>query len=205
LNGIARSPRTGGLCVAVCSAVIWIALSGRRPLWLDEIQQLLITRQPSVSLLISAVPQNSGASPLGYLVQQFALQVTGYSVRLARLPEALFDGAAVFVVFLLACELGLESPWISAVAFALFPMITRYSTESRVYMITLFWPVLATYIYVKMTQRPVTQIVVWYTVVMVAAIYSQPYAASVGVAHVLWSLSRQREETNDLRYSCPKF
>jgi hypothetical protein len=63
-----------------------------------------------------------------------------------------------------------------------------------VYTISLFWSVLATYIYVKMTQRPVTQIVVWYTVVMVAAVYSQPYAASVGVAHVLWSLSRKEKK-----------
>ena len=193
-NATARSPWTGGLCVAVCSTLIWIALSGLRPLWLDEIQQLLITRQPSVSRVISAVPQSSGASPLGYLVQQFALQVTGYSLRLARLPEALFGGAAVFVVFLLARELDVESPWISAVAIALFPMITRYSTESRVYMIALFWSVLATYIYVKMTQRPVTQIALWYTVVMVAAIYCQPYAASVGVAHVLWSLAQKAKK-----------
>lgn len=57
------------------------------------------------------------------------------------------------MVFLLTCELDVESPWISAVVFALFPMITRYATESRVYMIGLFWSVLATYIYMKMTRR----------------------------------------------------
>lgn len=110
-----------------------IALSGVLPLWLDEILQIRETRDTSVTAMIGRLPRNSGAAPLGYLVQQAALRITGYSVRMARLPAAVFAAATVFTVGLLAAALGVRYGWLAAAVFAVLPATLRYATESRVY------------------------------------------------------------------------
>jgi 4-amino-4-deoxy-L-arabinose transferase-like glycosyltransferase len=178
-----------GLVVSTIFVAVAIALASIRPLWIDEILQLLTTRQSSVAQLIVEVPRNPGASPLGYLIQQGSLRLTGYSVTAARLPEALFSGAAVFMVALLAGELGLRRRWISASLFAIFPLTLRYASESRVYAPALFFSVLATYIYVRIARRPSVWLVAAYALALTAAVYTQPFAASVGLAHVAWSMT----------------
>jgi 4-amino-4-deoxy-L-arabinose transferase-like glycosyltransferase len=183
------------LAVSTIFIAVAVALSGIRPLWIDEILQLLTTRQSSVAQLIVEVPRNPGAAPLGYLIQQGSLQLTGYSVRAARLPETLFGGAAVFMVALLAGELGLRRRWISAFLFAIFPLTLRYASESRVYAPALFFSVLATYIYVRITQRASAWLVAAYALALTAAVYTQPFAASVGLAHFAWSIAGKDRKT----------
>ncbi|MSV35938.1 MAG: hypothetical protein EXQ47_10130 [Bryobacterales bacterium] len=141
------TPVRSGLAAAAIFFLIASALSGVLPLWLDEILQLRETRNTSTAEMLATVPRNSGAVPLGYLVQQAVLKITGYSARWARLPAMLFGSAAVFLVALLAAELGFTRPWLSAAVFAAFPVTLRYATEARVYSQALFFSVLATLIY----------------------------------------------------------
>jgi hypothetical protein len=176
------------LITATLSLVVAVSLCGIRPLWLDEILQLLETRQPSVAGMMAGLPCNAGAAPLGYIVQQEALKVTGYSIRRARLPAALFAAAAVFVVACLGMGLGLQHSWAAAVIFAAFPLTLRYATESRVYSQALFFSALATLLYVHLTERPGRARAVVYCLALTAAAYTQPYSASVGFALVLWSV-----------------
>ena len=129
------------LLVALVFLCVAIGLSGVLPLWLDEIMQLTKTRGASTAEVIAAVKLNAGATPLGYVVQQESLRLTGYSVRRARFPSALFETAAVFTVALLGDELGLEFPWLGAALFAAFPLTLRYATESRIYSQALFFSV----------------------------------------------------------------
>src|SRR5271154_5838822 len=98
----------GALLATALFAVTVIWVLGTRPLWLDEILQLIETRDTSTAQMISRLPRNSGAVPLGYLVQHFSLKLTGYSIRRARLPAALFGIATVFGVALLAGEMGVR-------------------------------------------------------------------------------------------------
>jgi 4-amino-4-deoxy-L-arabinose transferase-like glycosyltransferase len=173
--------------VALLFAGIAVVLSAVRPLWVDEILQLMETRQASAAWMIADIPRNPGASPLGYLVQQAWLRITGYSVVRARLTPALFGGASVLVVVLLAEELRLLRPWIAGAVFASFPLTLRYATESRGYAQALFFSVLATLLHVRLGKRPGWPLVGGSCLALTAAVYTQPYAASVGVGHVLWS------------------
>src|SRR5712671_2908958 len=101
------TPVRGGLITATAFLVAAIAVSGVLPLWLDEIMQLIETRKTSAAEMLGTVSSsNAGAAPLGYLVQQSSLRITGYSVRRARWPAALFGCAVVFAVALLGAELG---------------------------------------------------------------------------------------------------
>jgi 4-amino-4-deoxy-L-arabinose transferase-like glycosyltransferase len=172
--------------VFLCAA---IGLGGVLPLWLDEIMQLTKTRGASTAEVIAAVKLDAGATPLGYIVQQESLRLTGYSVRRARLSSALFGAAAVFTVALFGAELGLELPWLGAALFAAFPLTLRYATESRIYAQALFFSVLATLIYVRFTKRPSWLLAASYCLALILTVYTLPYAVFVGLAHVIWSLA----------------
>jgi hypothetical protein len=80
--------------------------------------------------------------------------------------------------------------------FAAFPLTLRYATESRVYSQALFFSVLSTLLHVRLAKRPGWGVAGAYCLALTAAIYTHPYAASVGVAHVLWSaVWRNRRST----------
>jgi 4-amino-4-deoxy-L-arabinose transferase-like glycosyltransferase len=106
---------------------------------------------------------------------------------------AMFGSASVLLVALLARELGLRWPWLAASLFAIFPLTFRYATESRVYSQALFLSALATLLYMRAVKRPHWVWAIGYGLVLTAAIYTQPFAGSVGIAHVLWALM-QREK-----------
>jgi len=184
-------PYKDGASVALVFMLVAAALVEARPLWLDEILQLMMTRMPSAGEMLGEIPKNLGASPLGYLIQQATLRVTGFSMAYARLPEVLFGGGAVFIVALLADALGMRWPWVSASLFALFPLTLRYADESRIYAPALFFSVLATYLYLRMAKSPRLWTATPYTLALVAAVYTQPYALSVGLAHVAWSATEK--------------
>jgi hypothetical protein len=169
--------------VAAVFLVIALALGGTLPLWLDEIIQLQETRNTTPAQLIDSLPHTPGGAPLGYLIQQTSMRVTGYSVRAARFPSALFVAGAVFFTGMIAAELGVTWPWLAAAIFALFPETLRYACESRVYAQALLFSTLATWLFLR---RHLTL----YTLALIAAIYTQPYAIFVGVAHLAWERGR---------------
>lgn len=182
------------LLVAGPYLVLSLWLSGVRPLWLDEILQLMDTRQPSAAALMANLPMHHvGSAPLGYLTQQAALKVTGYSLRRARLTAAIFGAAAVVATMLLAAELGLAGGWAASIILAAFPLTIRYGSEGRMYSQALFFSVLATWLYVRLTKRPGWLMAAAYAAALALAVHTQPYAAAGGLAHVLWSFAcRQR-------------
>src|SRR6185312_9427468 len=124
-----------------------------------------------------------GGAPLGYLIQQTSLRVTGYSARSARFPSALFVAGAVFFTGMIATELGLTWSWLAAAIFALFPETLRYACESRVYSQALLFSTLATWLFLR-------RYITLYTLALIAAIYTQPYAIFIGFAHLAWKRRR---------------
>ena len=187
--------RRSALLIAATFVSIAIPVSTIRPLWLDEILQLIETRQTSVIHLILSVRQTPGAAPLGYLVQHVAMRVTGYSTLLARLPSALFEAAAVVFVTLIARQCGLKRPWCAAAIFACFPQTLRYATESRIYAQALFLSVLATYCYLRLLTSPTRRAAVRYGLALTLAVYTHPYAIFVGVSHVIHAVICQARRT----------
>lgn len=185
----------GALLTAAVFMILAIVLAGVLPLWLDEILQLIETRHTSTAEMIRHLPHNTGAAPLGYLLQQATLRITGYSIRRARLPAAVLASAAVFAVALLGAELGLKHAWMAAAIFAAFPLSLRYATESRVYSQALFLSTVATLIYTRFAKRPTWTYAGAYSLVLTAAAYTQPYSACVGLAHFLWSIVCRERKT----------
>jgi 4-amino-4-deoxy-L-arabinose transferase-like glycosyltransferase len=190
------SPARSAILAAVLFAAIAIPLSAVRPLWLDEILRLIETRRPSTIAMLDSLRQTPGAVPLGYIVQRAVVRIGGYSRVVERLQAVLFGAGAVFIVALLGTELGLRRGWQAAVIFAVFPMTLRYATESGVYSQALFFSVLATLLHVRLAhallaKRPAVALAGPYCLAVTAAVYTQPYSLSVGLAHLLWSCIRR--------------
>ena len=185
----------GALLTAAIFLAIAIPVASIRPLWLDELLQLVETRQPSTARMIMDMRQTPGSAPLGFLVQHEALKIAGYSVVLARLPAAFFGAAAVFLVALLGTEFDLRRGWLAGAIFGLFPLTLRYAAESRVYSQALFLSVLATYLYLHLAERPRPGIAALYWLALTAAVYTQPYALCAGIAPLLCSVIRRERRT----------
>src|SRR5450631_505949 len=65
-------------------------LSERLSLWVDEVIQLVGTRDsPDLGALLRWVAINPGGVPLGYLTQHWAIETLGFSASSARLPSIL--------------------------------------------------------------------------------------------------------------------
>ncbi len=194
--------RVAGISACGAVAAIFllaaIALSGVLPLWLDEITQLHQTKNTTPSQLIASLPTQPGAAPLGYLVQQAALRVTGYSLRWARFPSALFMAGTVLLVGILGAQLGLRRPWLAAAVFALFPLTLRYACESRVYAQALFFSALATVLFVGVAQSPTALRLAAYAIALAAGIYSQTFAVFSGFAHLAWAARGTNRKTTAL-------
>ncbi|MBV8906421.1 MAG: glycosyltransferase family 39 protein [Acidobacteriia bacterium] len=184
--------RRHALVVAAAFVALATSLSTVRPLWLDEVLQLIETRKASARELITDIQSIPGAVPLGFLVQQAQLRITGYSLVRARLTAALFGGASLYIVVLLAAEAGLLRPWSAGLIFAFFPLTLRYATESRVYSQALFFSALATLLQVRLSNRPGRRLAIAYSLALSAAVYTQPYAVFVSVAHLIWLAGRRR-------------
>jgi len=180
---------------AVCFLALAMPLAAVRPLWLDEILQLMDTRQPSATELMARLPlHDPGSAPLGYLAQQTALKLTGYSDWRARLPAVLFGAAAIFLTAILGAELGLRSGWRSAALLAVFPLTLRYGTEARMYSQALFFSALASWIYMRLARDPGWALAVAYWLALLACVYTQPYSISVGLAHFWWSVAQRQRK-----------
>lgn len=75
--------------IAVYAALVFASRAGTAPLWLDELQQLVLRRE-SVAALLQWVQSNPRASPLPYLAQRAVVDLFGTSAYVVRLPAALF-------------------------------------------------------------------------------------------------------------------
>lgn len=182
------SPLRTPLLVTAIFFVVAIVVSGVLPLWLDEILQLVETRNTTPRQLIHLLPRHPGASPLGYLFQQAIFHTAGYSVRLARFPSALFAGGTVLLTGILGSQSGLKSRWLGSALFAFFPLTLRYACESRTYAQALFFSSLASVLFVRLAKKPDWPTVTAYCLALTAAVYTQPYAILVGAAHILWAI-----------------
>ncbi len=81
----------------IAYALILLAAVSIRPLWVDEVVQLLITTSSSVSSMIRSIPINPGATPLGYLTQHPFVRAFGLSAFSESLSVNCFQSDLLLV------------------------------------------------------------------------------------------------------------
>jgi uncharacterized membrane protein len=149
-----------------------------RPLWLDEVLQLIATSSPSVDDFMQSMgSRNPGAAPLGYLTQRPFVLAGGTSALWARLPSAMFSILSCWVLLRICREL--KMPELAVLASGLFmviPLQFRYAIEGRPYSEALCFSLLAVLAFLKMMSGPTMSWSILCVLAIVAALYTQPYA-----------------------------
>ena len=156
-----------------------LACLSLRPLWLDEVLQLAGTMTSSVAALLRWIPYNIGASPLGYLVQRPFVLAAGPSPFWARLPAAAFSvaGCVATVGLCRALDLPRRAWLFSLLLFVIVPSQFRYAVEARPYSQALWLSILSMVLLLDLLKSPTTTKFGIFTLVNVAALYTQPYSA----------------------------
>jgi hypothetical protein len=197
-----RSSRALWIVLAVYGICL-LALLTVRPLWLDEILDLIGASKPNLGALLEYVPRNSGGVPLGYLVQFVGIKVLGFSVFAGRLPSAIFSLIAAVGLALLAKRMRLRWPVMAVAIFAILPFQLRYAVEARVYSQALCLSVWSTVIFLWIVERPRPLRAAVYSLCVGLAIYTQPFALFVPLAHLIWAclFLRESQRRSVLTYS----
>lgn len=178
------------LAALVCSAV--------RPLWMDEVFQLVTTSaQSAEEFMRNMGTTNPGAAPLGYLTQRPFVLAAGPVNLWVRISSVLFSLLSCWALARICREL--RMPRITLLATVLFmamPLQLRYATEGRPYEEALAFSLLAILGVLRLTENPSVLGAVLSVLAMVAALYSQPYAILNVAAVVLWSTIRIAKKSN---------
>lgn len=159
-------------------AVSLLVAGSRLSLWLDEVIQLLSTRDQGFHTMIVAIASDPGQVPFGYLVQSEFLHWAGFSALAARLPS--------IACALISCRILSRISNFAAVIFALLPLHFRYACEARPYEMALCASVVALWIFIKLDQRWSAGWQVAYTLLLIAGLYCQPYSIFPAVGCLLW-------------------
>ncbi len=147
-------------------------------LWLDEVIQLIGTRDMPAGKLLHYIGHDPGQAPLGYFIQKACLFVFGFSKLSARLPSILFAVVACLVFT------RLSKP--GTLLFATIPMVMRYATEARPYAIALCLSVLAIYFFERWSTTQTVTSYIAFAACLMAGMYAQPYSIFIGAAVTIW-------------------
>jgi uncharacterized membrane protein len=172
-----------------CYALIALACAAMRPLWLDEVLQLIATSSHNVDAFMQSMgSRNPGAAPLGYLTQLPFVLAGGTSPLWARLPSVLFSIVSCWALLGICRELKL--PHVTLLATVLFmaiPLQFRYATEGRPYSEALAFGLLAVVAFLKLSARFSVPAAALCVLAIVAALYTQPYAILTVGGVILWT------------------
>jgi hypothetical protein len=181
-----------------CYFVAALACSAARPLWMDEVFQLVATSaQTADDFMRNMGSTNPGAAPLGYLTQRPFVLAAGGANLWVRLPSILFSIISCWALARICREL--RMPQISLLATVLFmamPLQLRYATEGRPYSEALAFSLLAILVFLKLTISPSVPMTILCILAIVAAIYTQPYAILNVSAVVFWATITNAKKGN---------
>jgi mannosyltransferase len=178
------------LIVIAAYAALVFAVLGITPLWLDELQQLVLGRA-SVADLMQWVQLNPGASPLPYLAQRGVVDLFGTSAFAVRIPAALCSiaGAAVFAA--LCGRFGIRSPaWATALFLAL-PLQFRYALEARGYSQGLLCALGSLLLLLRARERGTVGAAALYGASVALGLYSQPLTILPVFGALFWTIGER--------------
>ena len=171
-----------------CYALAALACVELRPLWLDEVLQLIATSSRSVDdFMRSMGSRNPGAAPLGYLTQRPFVLVGGASALWARFPSVLFSILSCWALLRICREL--KMPDVAVLATGLFmviPLQFRYASEGRPYSEALCFSLFAVLAFLKLMSGASVRAACFCVLAITAALYTQPYSILTVCGVIFW-------------------
>jgi 4-amino-4-deoxy-L-arabinose transferase-like glycosyltransferase len=183
--------RPNAVVVAIAAyAALVFAVLGITPLWLDELQQIVLWRE-SLATLMRWVQLNPGASPLPYLAQRAVVDLFGTSVFVVRMPAALCSiaGAAVFAA--LCGRFGIRSRVWAVVVFLALPLQFRYALEARGYSLGLLCALASWLLLLRVCERGSVGAAACYGASVALGLYSQPLTLLPVFGELFWLIGER--------------
>lgn len=165
-------------CMIGCYAAAILACLSIRPLWVDEVLQLIGTRSsPSVQAMLAWTRISVGAAPLGYLTQRPFVLAAGPSAFWARFPSALFSIAscALLIRICLALNLPRATAALAGAIFMIAPSQVRYAMEARPYSEAMFFGLLSVMALAKLAKDANIPAACLAVLALAAGLYTQAY------------------------------
>jgi 4-amino-4-deoxy-L-arabinose transferase-like glycosyltransferase len=157
--------------------LVWLA--GLRPLWLDEVLQLVASTQRDAPSVVRWVTYNPGGAPLGYFAQRVFILTLGVTPLAARAAPVIFGLLSAIALAGFARELKAGATTIVLAAFLVTPLQLRYAVEGRPYSQSLFFALAALWCLWRLAQTPSVRIAAVYGALVTAGLYTQPLSAAV--------------------------
>lgn len=167
-------------------AIVLLLLAPRLSYWLDEMLTLLGTVQPTFSGMLDYNRTMAGGTPLVFLLPRWSMDLFGNSALAFRLPSILSSLASAPAILLLSLRLGVRTPLLTVVLFAVLPLQLRYALEIRPYAFALCVTLWLSVAFLERFRS------VAYIGLAIAAVLAQPYAIFIVVAHLTWALLEDR-------------
>jgi 4-amino-4-deoxy-L-arabinose transferase-like glycosyltransferase len=181
---------TLGFAAAWCAVLAVCTIL--RPLQLDEVLQLIGTRVPHLASVFEWLRYSPGSVPIGYTLQWALVGIAGFSNFIARLPSIAALFLTVFAMLRIGTLTGIRRMEVMAFTTALTPMLFRYSIEGRPYLPAFCLTAFATLLVLRFAHNP-DRPALWrlgvYSLLLATAPLVQGTAASVTVAHALFTLT----------------
>ncbi|WP_203911597.1 glycosyltransferase family 39 protein [Rhizocola hellebori] len=177
---------------AVVMAVLGFLGASSPGLWADELATWALATAPLDDLL--RVLKNTDAS-IGpyYLLMHGWIEVFGDSELAMRAPSILaMTGATALTVVLGSRLAGRRVGVIAGLLFALIPGVSRYAHEARPYALAVFFAALATYLLIRVLDRPSAVGLVCYALAVLLLGLAHFVALMLLAAHGLTVLSMRR-------------
>jgi uncharacterized membrane protein len=165
------------LLTLYAGALVWLA--GLRPLWLDEVLQLVASTQPDTRGAIRWVTYNLGGAPLGFLAQRVFVLTFGLTPWAARAAPAIFGLLSAATLAGFARELKAGTTTVVLAMFLVTPLQLRYAVEARPYSQALFFALAALWCLWRLAQAPSWRTAAVYACLVAAGLYTQPLSAAV--------------------------
>ncbi len=206
-HGAARVPswsRPGDRLIAAGAAVLLAVLAafriGAKQLWVDEGVAVGLTQVPLRRFLFVITHWEVNQAPFYVLFAGW--HVLGESPATMRALAASFAIATVPVLYLLGRRLyGSRAGAIACLLFAVHAMVVQWSQQIRGYTMAVFLVTLATYLLVRLIDRPSTAGGLLYAAVAALAVATHFFSALVILAHLLSVLVLKKRPGRVLLYT----
>lgn len=194
MNSADSVTRIRNLSIASVISGYGIALASLtvvRPLWLDEIIQLMGVRGQTVEGTVAYLLHQPGSAPLGYLLQSVFVNSLGYSLFSIRVSSVIAAAGVLFIIAAITARWGYRVQAFTMLVCMGLPLFVRYALEGRPYSSAMFWSALATFLVLQMDERSSFWQMLLYVVALTAGVYFQPFSLFVAAGHISWAFFRR--------------
>jgi uncharacterized membrane protein len=183
-----------GLLVLALAVRLWHL--GGQSLWVDEVLQFNISRQP-LSQMVQAIAGGADNSPPVYhTILHYVIAAGGTSEWALRLPSALFGSISVVLIYVIARQLGqTRGAPLAGLLLALSPLHVWYSQEARMYSLMVMLLLGQTVVLLRALRHPSWSSWTGYCLLTLVALYTYPYVVLSCLGQGCWLvLDRERRE-----------